>query len=129
KNTNDMAEKVKGEVVAEVQKKDATAQAAAKAQTQKTAYVEVTTEEVLKLREEHPNITIIDARSEEDFNKGHIPGAVQIRPDDVAKKLPEIQKDKSQPIIFYCTNTQCQASAKAAHAAKEAGYTNLKRYT
>lgn len=128
KNTNDMASKVKGEVMAEVQKKDADAQAA-KAHAEKVAYVEVTTQDVQKLREENPNITIIDARSEEDFNKGHIPGAVLMRPDDVAKKLPEIQKDKTQPIVFYCADTQCQASAKAAHAAKEAGYTNLKRYT
>lgn len=124
-NTTDRTEKMERQVADEVKQKNPELAE----QEAQVSYKEVTTEDVLKLREAHPDITLIDARSAEDYAKEHIPGAVQMRPSEIAEKLPQIQKDKLLPVIFYCTDTQCQASAKAAHAAKEAGYTNLKRYT
>lgn len=56
---------------------------------------------------------------------GVIPGAVLLtnyKKFDLKKTLPE---DKSKALVFYCANTQCMASHKAAERATKAGYTDV----
>ena len=90
---------------------------------------EVTAAELQVLIDTTPALVLIDARDTEYYAKGHIPGAVQLRPNDAtAEKLAELAPTKETPMAFYCMNKQCPASGKAAHKAAEHGYTKLYKY-
>ncbi len=69
---------------------------------------------------------IIDANGPGSYtDKGHVPTALDYSAikDNLAASLP---KDKSTLIIAYCGNPGCGAYLRAAKAAKELGYTNIK---
>jgi len=73
------------------------------------------------------DVTVVDVNGSKSYNAGHIPGAIDYIAvkDDFASKLPA---DKDALIVAYCGSPQCGAYAKAAAAAKELGYTNVKHY-
>jgi len=72
-------------------------------------------------------VMIIDARPRQaKYDKGHIPGAVNIPDthfDDHVDKLPAY---KDTLLIFYCGGTKCKLSHKSAKKAEALGYTNVK---
>ena len=45
---------------------------------------------------------LIDARSPEEYQAGHIPGAVNIPAERIAAEKKRLPKDKTAPLIFYC---------------------------
>ena len=65
----------------------------------------------------------IDVRSAEEFNAGHLQGAVNIPHDKIVEGIKAISSDKDAPINLYCR------SGRRAEAAltelKNAGYTNV----
>lgn len=71
------------------------------------------------------SITLLDANGTQSWKKGHIPGAIDYaaNKDNLAALLP---KDKNALIVAYCGSPTCGAYAKAAKAAKDLGYTNVK---
>lgn len=50
---------------------------------------------------EESNVIVIDVRSRQSFQRGHIPGAISIPLNDLGKRVPEISRDAS--IVTYCT--------------------------
>ncbi len=73
------------------------------------------------------DVTLLDVNGPESYQAGHIPGALDFvaLKDDLAAKLPA---DKGALIVAYCGNPQCGAYARAATAAQDLGYTNVKHY-
>lgn len=71
---------------------------------------------------------LIDARSETEFNEGHIADAVLVPAKKTADKLPAVSKDKARLVVFYCNGPGCTKSLKAAKLALAAGYTNVLEY-
>ena len=68
----------------------------------------------------------MDARSEQDFNIGHIPKAVNVPP---GKKFTIESKDpkaKSKLIITYCQSRDCPLSDDLAKNLAASGFTNIK---
>ena len=82
----------------------------------------------LKKAIEDKKVTLIDVNGSSSYQKGHIPGAIDFATakSDLATQLPS---DKNALVVAYCGNEQCGAYAKAAKAAKELGYTNVKHYS
>jgi len=66
-------------------------------------------------------VTVLDARSQDQYNAGHIQGAVLFAND----VLPA---DKNAPVVFYCGSVRCPASHNAAKKALKLGYTNVMVY-
>lgn len=65
-------------------------------------------------------VAVFDANNQERYNKGHIPGAKWVDANKLeASVLPQ---DKSTEVVFYCANTQCKASHRAANQASSFGY-------
>ena len=73
-------------------------------------------------KDEWKKIFVIDARDKGQFDKGHIPGAVNIEWRQVLVKRNEIPKDK--PVLIYCN--QGTLSAQAGLALRLAGYENAR---
>lgn len=85
----------------------------------------------IKDRINNDNFLIIDARSAEDYEKGHIGNAVNIFPyddeDTYFQKIYTQPRDKK--ILIYCTGGSCDLSHKLAKDMKTAGFENIFIYT
>jgi len=66
---------------------------------------------------------IVDVRSQEEYNEGHIPGAIVIPNESIGTEQPKELPDLEQVILVYCRsgNRSRQASQKLA----DMGYTNV----
>jgi len=87
-------------------------------------YPEITIDQ-LKTAITAKQVTLLDVNGSQSWMAGHIPGAIDYRAKqaDLAKVLPE---NKNALIVAYCGGPTCGAYAKAAKAAKDLGYTNVK---
>src|ERR1700722_11833210 len=56
------------------------------------------------------DITIVDVREAEDYQKGHIPGAISL-PHGTWENATNLSKDKTN--IVYCYSQQCHLAANA----------------
>jgi rhodanese-related sulfurtransferase len=92
----------------------------------KGQFASVSTDFINKALADKADIVLIDARPDRIFEKGSIPGAINI-PDNKfdAAKLPA---DKARQLIFFCGGPACELSEKSAHKAKQAGYKNVRVY-
>jgi rhodanese-related sulfurtransferase len=73
-------------------------------------------------REDWPRFFVIDARDKAQFERGHIPGAVNIEWRRVLAERARIPKDR--PVLIYCNTGSL--SAQAGFALRVAGWENLR---
>ena len=62
----------------------------------------INAEQVKSLIEGKKKVVVIDSRTPEEYQEGHIPGAVNIPPDQMKIETARIPKDRTTPMIFYC---------------------------
>ena len=76
-----------------------------------------------------PDLVIVDTRKHEDFERGHIEGAIAILDTDMtADGLAAAVRSKSTPVMFYCNGLKCGRAAHATQKALEWGYTAIFYY-
>ncbi len=75
--------------------------------------------EVEHMIKEDEEINIVDVRAGEDYEEGHIPGAVNL-PRERWETLEGLQKDKTN--VLYCYSHVCHLAAKAAVEFADKGY-------
>ena len=68
------------------------------------------------------SMTVIDVRTEAEWNTGHLEGALHIEWQDILKVSSDLQKDEE--IFLYCRSGN--RSGKATKILIEAGYVNAK---
>jgi len=68
-------------------------------------------------------MTLIDARSPEEFTAQHLPGAVNIPFDAVASSAAMLPDDPARPIVVYCRTGKRAGLLQADLRAR--GYTNV----
>lgn len=74
-------------------------------------------------------VVIIDSRpGARKYDKGHIPGSINIPERTFDKMTDSLPKDKASLLIFYCGGVKCMLSHKSAFKAEKLGYTNIKVY-
>ena len=69
------------------------------------------------------NAVLLDVRQADEFNAGHIDGAVLVPHDTIAEKIGAVVLDKNTPVYIYCRSGR--RSAIAVEAMKKLGYTDL----
>jgi len=71
---------------------------------------------------------MIDARPNDDYEKGHIRGARSLPWHEVDQRFMEVTKDISvnTPIITYCDGKTCRLSHDLANFILDMGFTNVK---
>ena len=93
---------------------------------QGAVYVNITAEEAKQIMDTEEGYIVLDVRTQEEYNEGHIPGATQISHEEIAEKAEEVLTDKDQLILVYCRSGR--RSKLAAEALVELGYTNIKEF-
>lgn len=89
-------------------------------------YERITPEEAKKLMDTEENYVILDVRTQEEFDEGHIPGAILIPDFEIREKAGQLLPDKNQLILVYCRTGRRSQNAAAELAAL--GYTNVKEF-
>ena len=69
------------------------------------------------------NAVLLDVRQADEFNAGHIKGAVLVPHDTILEKIGAVVLDKNTPVYVYCRSGR--RSAIVVEAMKKLGYTNL----
>ncbi len=80
--------------------------------------------EELWSRVQSNDVVVIDVRPVEEFNSGHIPGAISIPLAELKDRLNEIPNDHE--IVAYCRGPYCVLSPEAIKILKDEGYEALR---
>ena len=90
---------------------------------EKNKYRQITMTEAVEMMKAETNYIILDARTHEEYNEGHIPGAICIPNETIGSGDLSALPDKDQLILVYCRsgNRSKQASEKLVLL----GYTNI----
>ena len=86
----------------------------------------ITAEEAKKLMDSESGYVILDVRTQEEYDHGHIPGAVLIPDYEIEQAAQDMLPDKDQLILVYCRSGR--RSKNAAQVLAELGYTNIKEF-
>ncbi len=65
----------------------------------------------------------IDVRSKEEFDTGHLPGAINIPHHEIAARISEVTQDKNATIALYCRSGR--RSGLAEQALQQLGFTQV----
>lgn len=77
------------------------------------------------------DLLLIDVLPKDNFNKQHLPGAINIPFKDNANFTQEVEQraqSKNQCIVVYCLNTECSLSKEAAQQLETSGFTNVQAF-
>ena len=88
------------------------------------SYQQITAEEAKSMMEEQPDAVILDVREQDEYDAGHIPGAVllavgTINEETAASAIPE----KDTVVLVYCRSGN--RSKTASQALVDLGYTQI----
>ena len=93
---------------------------------QEAVYVKITAEEAKQIMDSEEGYVILDVRTQEEYDQGHIPGAILIPDTEVEVTAEDVLTDKDQLLLVYCRSGR--RSKLAAEALVELGYTNIKEF-
>jgi len=86
-------------------------------------YMNITATEAKEIMDSETGYVILDVRTEEEYAKGHVPGAILIPDYEIEARAEEELPDKDQMLLVYCRSGR--RSKLAAEALVELGYTNI----
>ena len=91
-----------------------------------SVYMNITAEEAKVLMESETGYIILDVREQDEYDAGHIPGAILIPYTRIEEEASEKLTDKDQLILVYCRSGR--RSKIATDALVELGYTNIREF-
>ncbi len=87
------------------------------------SYQQIGMDEAIRIMNEQTGYIILDVRRADEFEAGHIPGAINIPNESIgADEIPELP-DKDQMILVYCRSGR--RSKVASEKLVKLGYTNI----
>ena len=89
-------------------------------------YMNITAQEAKVIMDSQEDYTILDVRTQEEYDQGHIPGAILIPDYEIEEKAEQVLRDKDQLLLVYCRSGR--RSKLAAEALVALGYTNIKEF-
>ena len=90
------------------------------------SYICITAELAKELMDTQTDYIILDVRTQQEYDLGHIPGAILIPNEVILDKAEDTLKNKDQLILVYCRSGR--RSKEAAQKLCDLGYTNVKEF-
>ena len=90
------------------------------------SYEQISGEEAKQIIDSQSGYVIIDARTQAEYDSGHIKNAIMIPEYEISEKAATMLPDKEQLILVYCRSGR--RSKIAAQALVDLGYTNVKEF-
>ena len=92
----------------------------------KIGYEQISQQKAKEIMDTEENYIIIDSRTQEEFDEGHIKGAIMIPEYEIEKRAEKELHDKDALILVYCRSGR--RSKIASEALANLGYTNVKEF-
>ena len=89
-------------------------------------YEQITAEAAKKIMDSGEEHIILDVREQDEYDAGHIPGAILLPYTEIENKAKDLLPDKDKQILVYCRSGR--RSKIAAEALVKLGYTNIKEF-
>ncbi len=89
-------------------------------------YEQITQDEAKKIMDSGEDFIILDVREQDEFESGHIPGAIQLSYMQIDAKAEEMLPDKEKQILVYCRSGR--RSKIASESLVNLGYKNVKEF-
>lgn len=89
-------------------------------------YMQITAEEAKQVMESGEDHIVLDVRTDEEYEEGHIPGALLIPDYEIEEKAEEILPDKEQIILVYCRSGN--RSKSASEQLVKLGYKDIREF-
>jgi phage shock protein E len=70
------------------------------------------------------NFVIVDVRTPEEFQQGHVPNAINVPLSEIIENPTILKSSKEKPIVLYCRSGY--RAGKAAEALQKEGHQNLR---
>ena len=86
-------------------------------------YEQITAADAKKIMDSGEEHIILDTREQDEFDEGHIPGAILIPYTEIENKAEEMLPDKDKLILVYCRSGR--RSKIAAESLSKLGYANV----
>ena len=93
---------------------------------QEAVYVNITAQEAKEIMDTQEGYIILDVRTQDEYDQGHIPGAILIPDTEIKARAEEVLTDKDQLILVYCRSGR--RSKLASEILVELGYTNIREF-
>ena len=93
---------------------------------EKAMYEQITAKDAKKIMDSGEEHIVLDTREQDEFDEGHIPGAILIPYTEIENKAEEMLPDKDKLILVYCRSGR--RSKIAAESLAKLGYTNVKEF-
>ena len=90
------------------------------------SYEQISGADAKALMDSESGCIIIDARTQSEYDEGHIPGAILIPEYEIASRAEKELPHKDQLILVYCRSGR--RSKIAAEELVKLGYTNVKEF-
>ena len=88
------------------------------------SYQQITAEEAKSMMEEQPDAVILDVREQDEYDAGHIPGAVLLPVDTINEETAaSVIPEKDTVVLVYCRSGN--RSKTASKALVDLGYTQI----
>ena|SRR6201997_664750 len=79
--------------------------------------------EIKRRLDSRENLTLVDVREDNEWARGHLPGAVHLGKGIIERDVEEALPDKDAPLVLYCGGGF--RSALVADSLQKMGYTNV----
>ena len=89
----------------------------------KDSYTQIDQETAKVMMELDDGHVVVDVRRQDEFDEGHIPGAICIPNESIIDSMPSELPDLDQIILIYCRSGR--RSKEAAQKLYDMGYTNV----
>ena len=90
------------------------------------AYEQITAEAAKAIMDSDADCIILDVREQDEFDGGHIPGAILIPYTEIDAKAEEMLPDKESLILVYCRSGR--RSKIASESLAKLGYTDVREF-
>lgn len=79
--------------------------------------------------EENPNLVLVEVLSPKEYDKGHLPGAMNVPlGSEFDETVQQAIPDRNAEVVVYCSDADCDASPTAARKMRELGYERVYDY-
>ena len=95
-------------------------------QQELAAWQQISQQEAQRIMDEEEGFVILDVRTQEEYDEGHIPGAICVPNEAIIDTPPEELPDKDQLILVYCRSGR--RSKEASQKLADMGYRDIREF-
>jgi rhodanese-related sulfurtransferase len=88
----------------------------------------ISRDELTKKIARHDKFRLVEVLPEADYHQAHLPGAINLPPDQISRLALKRLRDKDAEIVLYSDGSDSHPSEAAARELTERGYTHVRDF-